>query len=114
MEVTFKSNDAQLWALVHHWIACFGLPDTITSDQGPQFTSSLWASLRSPLNISHQPTTAYPPQSNSLIERFHRRLKDALCSYCIASDWFRHLPWILLSFCTTPAEASNISCAQQL
>ena len=30
-------------ALVGQWITRFGSPDTITSDQGAQFTSSLWA-----------------------------------------------------------------------
>ena len=90
-------------ALVQHWISRFGVPDTITSDRGPQFTSALWASLCARLNITHQPTTAYHPQANGLVERFHRRLKAALRSRCAAADWYHHLPWILLSFRTTPA-----------
>ena len=53
-------------------------------------------------------------QSNGLVEQFHHCLKAALCARCVAIDWFRQLPWILLSFLTTPAEASNISPAQQL
>ena len=101
-------------ALVHHWISRFGVPDTITSDRGPQFTSDLWVSLCSHLNISHQPTTAYHPQSNGLVERFHRRLKAALRARCADADWYLYLPWILLSFRTTPADSSNISPAQQL
>jgi hypothetical protein len=32
-------------ALVFHWVTHFRVPATITSDHGPQFTSSLWASL---------------------------------------------------------------------
>ena len=49
----------------------------ITSDRGAQFTSSLWAALCSLLNIQHKQTTAYHPQSNGVVERFHRRLKDS-------------------------------------
>jgi hypothetical protein len=65
-------------ALFAGWVSRFGVPATITSDRGAQFTSTLWAALCSLLNIKHSPTTAYHPQSNGLVERFDRRLKDAL------------------------------------
>ena len=65
-------------------------------------------------NITHQPTTAYHPQSNGLVERFHRRLKAAFRARAATADWFHHLPWILLSFRTTPAEDSNTSPAQAI
>ncbi len=61
-------------ALFAGWVSRFGVPATITSDKGAQFTSALWAGLCSLLNIQHSPTTAYHPQSNGLVERFHRRL----------------------------------------
>jgi len=60
-----------------------------------QFTSALWAGLCSLLNIQHSPTTAYHPQSNGLVERFHRQLKDALGSRAVAADLHDH-PWVLL------------------
>jgi hypothetical protein len=40
--------------------------------------------------------TAYHPQSNGIVELFHRRLKDALCAHCTAANWVDHLPWVLL------------------
>jgi len=83
-------------ALFSGWIQRFGVPETITSDRGAQFTSSLWAALCRLLDISHRPTTAYHPQSNGLVERFHRRLKDALRARCASSDWHTHLPWVML------------------
>jgi hypothetical protein len=82
-------------ALFAGWVSRFGVPATITSDRGVQFTSALWAGLCSLLNIQHSPTTAYNPQSNGLVERFHRRLKDALRSRAAAADWHNHLPWVL-------------------
>ncbi len=48
-------------ALLQGWIQRFGVPGIITSDRGPQFTSALWSSLCSLLNISHTQTTAYHP-----------------------------------------------------
>jgi hypothetical protein len=74
------------------WISRFGVLATITSDRGAQFTSALWAALCSMININHSPTTAYHPQTNGLVERFHRRLKDALRSRAAATDWHNHLP----------------------
>ncbi len=48
-------------ALTLTWISCLGVPETITSDRGPQFTSNLWLQLCEMLNISHRQTTAYHP-----------------------------------------------------
>jgi hypothetical protein len=72
----------------HGWVQRFGLPATITSDRGPQFASSLWSALCSLLNISHLQTTAYHPQANGAVERFHRRLKDALRARAAGADWY--------------------------
>jgi len=65
------------------------------------------------LSIQHTQTTAYHPQSNGLVERFHRRLKDALRARAAGADWHAHLPWIMLGVRSawredaefTPAEA---------
>jgi len=83
-------------ALLQGWIQRFGVPSTITSDRGPQFTSQLWAALCKLLSISHVQTTAYHPQANGLVERLHRRLKDALRARSAAADWYQHLPWVML------------------
>ncbi len=55
-------------ALFASWVSLFGVPATITSDRGAQFTSALWVGLCSLLNIRHSPMTAYHPQSNGLVE----------------------------------------------
>ncbi len=89
-----------------------GVSATITSDRGAQFTSAPWAGLYSLLNIQHSPTTAYHPQSNGLVERFHRRLKDALRSRVAAADWRDHLPWVMLGIRTSFREDSKFSLAE--
>jgi Integrase zinc binding domain/Integrase core domain len=50
-------------AFFHGWLSRFGLPSSLTSDRGPQFTSSVWAPLCKLLNISHTLTPAYHPQA---------------------------------------------------
>lgn len=65
-------------ALLLHWVSRFGAPCHITSDQGAQFTSSLWSSLPESLGAQIHRTSAYHPQVNELVERLHRDLKASL------------------------------------
>jgi hypothetical protein len=99
-------------ALFSGWIQRFGVPAYITSDRGAQFTSSLWASLCELLSISHITTTAYHPQSNGLVERFHRRLKDSLRARLAGPDWISHLPWVLLGIRTSVPLEGGLSPAE--
>ena len=62
-------------ALLSHHVAQFGVPTDITSDRGPQFTSNALSTL---LGAQLHRTTAYHPQANGIVERFHRQLKAAL------------------------------------
>jgi hypothetical protein len=101
-------------ALFTGWIARFGVPSVITSDRGAQFTSALWASLCQLLNITHTTTTAYHPQSNGLVERFHRRLKDALRARTANADWADHIPWVMLGIRSTFREDSDFSPAEAI
>jgi len=95
--------------LLEGWVTRFGVPETITSDRGAQFTSSLWRQICSTLQISHQQTTAYHPQSNGMVERLHRRMKDALRARAASQDWSSHLPWVMMGLRAAPREDSNSS-----
>ena len=83
-------------ALVHHWIARFGVPENITSDRGRQFTSALWTQCTRLLGIDAHTTTAYHPQANGMVERFHRQLKAALKARTTSPNWYAELPMVLL------------------
>ena len=81
-------------AFVHGVIASFGIPESVTTDNGSQFTSAVWQQLLNTWGIKAHFTTPYHPQSNGLVERFHRRLKEALNA--LANDepeqWFGASP----------------------
>jgi transposase InsO family protein len=64
--------------LISGWISRFGVPSMLTSDRGVQFLSALWAALMKKLGIKHKLCSVFHPQSNGLIEQFHRCLKEAL------------------------------------
>ena len=99
-------------AFVEGWVARFGVPAVLTSDRGAQFTSGFWAELCRLLGADHNTTTAYRPQANGLVERFHRRLKEALRARLAGVDWVAHLPWVMLGVRTAPREDSATSPAQ--
>ena len=91
-------------ALLTHWISRFGIPLHISSDRGPQFTSQLWMSVAKLLGTQVHHTTAYHPQANGLVERFHRHLKSALRARLTGPNWINELPWVLPGIRTTPKE----------
>jgi Integrase core domain len=94
------------------WVARFGVPAHITSDRGVQFTSSFWAAVMGRLGIKHIMTTAFHPQSNGAVERFHRRLKDSLRTRLAGAEWPLHLPWVMLGLRAAPREDSGLSAAE--
>ena len=96
--------------LLRSWIPTFGVPSVITS--GAQFTSSIWSNLCKFLGIVHSSTTSFHPQSNGLIERFHRCLKVSLRARLSGADWFNHLPLVLLGLRNVPREDSAISASK--
>jgi hypothetical protein len=101
-------------ALVSSWVSRFGVPAVITSDRGPQFSSAVWAAFTAKLGILHNMTTAYHPQCNGLVERIHRRIKEALKARLASSDWPSHLPWVLLGLRSCPREVSGLSAAEMV
>ena len=98
--------------LLRSWIPIFRVPAVITSDRGAQFTSSVWSALCKFLGIVHSPTTSFHPQSNGIVERF--QLKVSLRSRLAGSDWFHHLPLVLLGLQSVPREDSAISASEAL
>jgi hypothetical protein len=93
-------------------VARYGVPDAITSDRGKQFVSEVLASTCQRMGIEVKLTTAYHPQANGLIERFHRQLKDALRARTATADWDLHLPLVLLGLRAAPKEDENVSAAE--
>ncbi|XP_054766781.2 uncharacterized protein K02A2.6-like [Lytechinus pictus] len=56
----------------------WGLPESITTDNGPQFTSEQFEEFLAVKGIQHRLTTRYNPQSNGGVERFNRVIKESL------------------------------------
>ncbi len=101
-------------AFFNSWVSRFGVPTVLTSDRGVQFSSAVWRELCTTLGISHRLTTAYHPQANRLVERFHRQLKDALRARLDNQDLTSHLPWVMLGLRAALKEDCGISSAEMV
>lgn len=65
-------------ALTRTWIHRFGPPRYFLSDCGTRFTSAMFQELAHKFNFRHKHTTISHPQGNSIVQRFHREIKDSL------------------------------------
>ena len=101
-----------LEAFISGWVARFFVPQRITSDRGAQLTSGMWTEWCQQVHVEYIKTTAFHPQSNGMVERLHRQLKDALRARGAADQWEDHLPWVLLGLRAVPKDKSGVSVAE--
>ena len=55
---------------------------------------------------------SFHSQSNSLVERFHISLETFLHARLAGSDWFDHLPLVMLGLWTTPRDRTGFSASK--
>lgn len=81
------------------FFSTFGLPRVIQTDQGTNFQSKLFKQVLKELNIQHTVSSAYHPESQGALERWHQTLKSMLRKYCIETekDWDEGLPFVLFA-----------------
>ena len=71
--------------IVLHLINYFtfvGLPKVIQSDLGGNFRSNIFKQVVTELGIKHYISSAYYPESQGALERFHQTLKNMMRTYC--------------------------------
>ena len=66
-----------------------GLPKSVQSDQGSNFMSGTFQQVMHELGIKQYRSSAYHPESQGALERFHQTLKTMIRSYCFDTerDW---------------------------
>ena len=80
--VPIQNHEAQTVATeLSKFITLFGIPKTILTDQGTDFTSRLMKDLTKLFDTKHLLSSPYHPQTNGALERSHLTLKDYLKHY---------------------------------
>ena len=64
--------------LYEHWIAKFGLPDILLTDNGTEFINNETLTLCHLYNIKHKPRTSDAPWTIGLVEGMNRSLQKYL------------------------------------
>ena len=74
-----------------------GLPRSVQSDQGSSFMSGIFKQVMQELNIQQYMSSAYHPESQGALERFHQTLKNMIRTYCFDTEknWDEGIPLLL-------------------
>jgi len=92
-------------------ITRYGAPDTILSDRGANFLSSLMHEIYKLLNVDKINTSSYRPQTDGMVERMNGTLTQSLSMYTnkYQDNWDTFLPGIFFGFRTSVSAATNES-----
>ncbi|XP_037776259.1 uncharacterized protein LOC119573219 [Penaeus monodon] len=69
-----------------HMFTTFGIPQEVQSDRGSNFTSELFSKVLQELGIKQTLSTAYHPESQGALERWHQTLKSMLRKFCLENQ----------------------------
>jgi len=69
-------------AFLTAWVAVYGPPDCVLSDQGPRMDNSFFHAVMKMLGTRCKYTTPYHPQTNGQVERYNRTLLNQIRSFC--------------------------------
>jgi hypothetical protein len=96
---------------VNEFIARFGVPLQVHTDQGTQFTSQLMTEICKLLGIHKTRTTALHPSSDGMVERFNRTLENMISMYVNTNqtDWDKYLSLLTMAYRSTPQESTNLT-----
>ncbi|CAK1543112.1 unnamed protein product [Leptosia nina] len=92
-----------------HFISLFGIPKTILTDQGTNFTAEMFKETCKFLKIKQLWSSPYHPQTQGALERSHSTLKEYLKSYICENqnNWPQYVYTAMLAYNTAVHSTTN-------
>ena len=89
----------------------YGFPQTLLSDNGSQFKGQMTQAIMKMLNITQVHSTIYHPQSNGVIERLNKTIKNMLLKVTVDHEgkWLKYLPLVLFAYNSSKHESTGFS-----
>ena len=87
------------------------LPKSVQSNQGSNFMSGVFQQVMHKLGIKQYRSSAYHPESQGALERFHQTLKIMIRSYCFDTekDWDKGIHLLLFAVRESVQESLGFS-----
>ena len=97
--------------LVGEFMARFGIPRQIHSDQGRNFESKVFQEMCKSLGMDKTRTTPLHPQSDGMVERFNRTIEEMLSKFVAENqrDWDSHLPILMMAYHSAVHETTSFT-----
>ncbi len=97
--------------VVKEWVPRFGVPLSLHSDQGTNFTSAVFKGMCDLMGIDKTQTTPFHPASDGLVERFNATLQKVLASTSDRChfDWDLMIPFALMAYRATPHASTGLT-----
>ena len=98
-------------AFFDHWVAVYGIPLILLSDNGSQFRARHFQSLCSILGTKQLFTAAYHPSTNGQTERFNRTILESMTHYVAEHqrDWDKAASSATFAYNTTVNTSTGFS-----
>ena len=103
--------------LVNNVVSLFGVPRFLHSDKGSNFESHVFTEMCKILGIDKTRTTTKRPQSDGMVERNIKTIKEMLSAFVdnTQKNWDLYLPLLMMAYRSSVHESTGVSpCSMML
>jgi len=98
-------------AFCRDWISVYGPPDTVLTDNGPQFAFLFFRGVCNLMGIRNTYTTTHHPQTNGQVERFKKTLVEMFMHYIKDHEdkWDELISVLALAYSSRPHRTAGVA-----
>lgn len=109
----YRTCDARQLATLYleHWVRHHGFPDSVVSDRGPQFVSTLWKELQRIIGVKVSLSTAFHPETDGQTEIMNQYIDQRLRPFVnyYQDNWSELVPLLDVAQLTLPHSSIGMS-----